>query len=203
MADILPRIANGLADQADASNDPANARALAQSAADALVLCRNAKYVSKELRNDAALADVEAKLARVARRQETQSELNAGLAKIKAATAAGDVRAAYAAHKQLLDAHPELVASAALKSAIIEASATERSAIKFVADEQPAETVERKTPWLAMLSTGYRQLTANAPATGVFCAGRRRARRVRRRDRKIALAAIRRICRRDDACVGR
>jgi outer membrane protein assembly factor BamB len=170
LADILPRIASGLADQADASNDPATARGLAQSAADALVLCRNAKYVSKELRNEAALSDVEAKLARVSRRQETRGELNQGLEAIKAATAAGDARAAYAAHKQLLAAHPELAANEALKSAIVAASAAERAGIKFVADEHPAETSELKTPWLAMLSTGYRQLTANAPASGVFCA---------------------------------
>ena len=69
LAEILPRIASGLADQADASTDPAAAEKIAQSADDALVLCRNAKYVSKELRDDAALADVEAKLARVSRRQ--------------------------------------------------------------------------------------------------------------------------------------
>ncbi len=170
LADILPKIASGLADQADASSDPAAAQELAKSAADALVLCRNAKYVSKELRNDAALDDVEKKLARVSRRQETRGDLAEGLSTIKQAIEAGDTRAAYAAHKQLLDAHPELAADDSLRAIIVEAAAAEQAGIKFVADEQQAETTERKTPWLAVLSTGYRQAKGDAPATGTFCA---------------------------------
>jgi outer membrane protein assembly factor BamB len=170
LAEILPRIASGLADQADASADPATAEKIAQSAADALVLCRNAKYVSKELRDDAALADVEAKLARVSRRQATRSDLTQGLAAIKSAITAGDTRAAYTAHKQLIEQHPELAGDEQLRAAIVEASAAEQAGVKFVADEHAAETTERPTPWLAMLSTGYRQVTAAAPATGTFCA---------------------------------
>jgi outer membrane protein assembly factor BamB len=168
LADILPRIATGLAAQADAATDPQVAQSIAQSAADALVLCRNAKYVSKELRNDAALGEVEAKLARVSRRQETRGDLAKGLDEIKAAITAGDPRAAYAAHRKLLEQHPELAADESLQAIIIEASAAELAGIKLVADEHAAETTERKTPWLAMLSTGNRQVIADAPATGVF-----------------------------------
>jgi outer membrane protein assembly factor BamB len=170
LAELLPKIAAGLADQADASNDPTTAQSLAQSAADALVLCRNAKFVSKELRNDAALADVEQKLARVSRRQETRGDLDRALSAIRASIAAGDVRAAYTAHQQLLGEHPELATDKSLEAAIVAASAAERAAVKYVAEPRAAETVERPTPWLAMLSIGDRQVTATAPATGTFCA---------------------------------
>lgn len=170
LAEILPTIASGLADQADANQDPEAAQKIAASAVDALTLCRNAKYVSKELRDDTALAEVEAKLARVQRKQETLGELQQGIAAIRAAIAAGDIRAAYAAHKSLIDQHPELSGDEQLQKAVIEASTAELAGVKFVAEVHPAETTDRKTPWLAMLATGYRQQTAAAPTTGNFCA---------------------------------
>jgi outer membrane protein assembly factor BamB len=170
LAELLPRIAGGLAEQADASDDPAEAVRLTKAAGEALVLCRNAKYVSKELRDDVALADVEEKLARVGRRQQTRGDLENGLATIKAAIALGDTRAAYAAHKQLLDDHPELAANDQLQAIVVETSAAEKAGVKFVVDEHAAETTERPTPWLAALATGNRQATATAPANGTFCA---------------------------------
>ncbi|MEX2091155.1 MAG: PQQ-binding-like beta-propeller repeat protein [Pirellulales bacterium] len=170
LAELLPRIASGLADQADASDDPAEAERLTKAAAESLILCRNAKYVSKELRDDVALADVEEKLARVGRRQQTRGDLDSGLTTIKTAIAAGDTRAAYAAHKQLLDDHPELATNDQLKAIIVETSVAEKAGVKFVVDEHAAETTERPTPWLAALATGNRQAIATAPANGTFCA---------------------------------
>lgn len=170
LAELLPQIARGLAAQAGEADDPTEAKRLAEQSVAALDLCRNAKFVSKDLRDDAALADVETKLARVSRRQSTRVELAKTVEAMKAAIAGGDARAAYAAHEQLLGVHPELAADATLQATILEASRAERDAIKFVADEHAAEIVERPTPWLVVLTTGSRESNAPAPATGIFVA---------------------------------
>ena len=171
LAELLPKIASGLADQADAEADkPETAQRLTKAAGDALVLCRNAKYVSKEFRDDVALADIEEKLARVGRRQQTRGDLESGLAAMKTAIAAGDTRAAYVTHKQLLEDHPELATNDELHAIIVETSSAEKAGVKFVVDEQAAKTTERPTPWIAALATGNRHAIANAPATGTFCA---------------------------------
>jgi len=170
LAELLPRIASGLADEADASDDPTIAERLSKSAGEALDLCRNVKYVSKELRDDDALADVEQDLARVARRGQTRGDLKKALATIQAAVAAGDTRAAYAAHRQLVEQHPELAVNESLRAIIVKATTVEQAGIKYVADQHAAETTERPTPWLVALATGNRQVKAEAPAHGTFCA---------------------------------
>ncbi len=171
LAEFLPKIASGLANQADAeAGNPEAAERLTKAAHQALDLCRNPKYVSREFRDDVALADVEELLARVERRQQTRGDLEAGLAAMKTAVAAGDTRTAYLLHKQLLENHPELVANDELRAIIVATSAAERAGVKFVADEQAAKTAERPTPWISTLATGNRHATAAAPATGTFCA---------------------------------
>ncbi|MGD9636451.1 MAG: PQQ-binding-like beta-propeller repeat protein, partial [Pirellulales bacterium] len=170
LAELLPQIARGLAVQAGQADDPAEAKRLAEQTVAALDLCRNAKFVSKDLRDDAALEEVETELARVSRRQATRGELGKTVEAMKTAIAAGDARGAYAAHEQLLAVHPELAADATLQATILEASAAERSAIKFVADEHAAETAECPTPWLAVLTTGNRESITPAPTTGTFVA---------------------------------
>lgn len=171
LADLLPKIASGLVEQANAAiDDPQEAQRLSKEANAALELCRNAKYVPKQLRDEPALAEVEERLARVSRRQQTRIDLDAGLAAIKAAIDSGDTRAAYATHRKLLEDHPELLTNEQLKATIVAASAAEKDGVKFVADEQAAETTERPTPWLAALATGDRHSLTPAPATGVYCA---------------------------------
>jgi outer membrane protein assembly factor BamB len=170
LAELLPQIAQGLATQAGASREPADAQRIAAQAVAALELCRNAKYISKDLRDDAALKEVEADLARVSRRQQTRSELAEGIAKMKAAVSSGDVRASYEAHKQLLAAHPELAGDSSLQAAVVETSVAEQAGIKFVDEPQAAETEERPTPWLAVLTTGNRETLSTAPASGTYVA---------------------------------
>lgn len=170
LAELLPQIAQGLATQAGDSGDPADAQRLAAQAVTALELCRNAKFISKDLRDDVALAEVEAELARVSRRQQTRGKLAETITTMKSAVAAGDIRAAYEAHKQLLAAHPELAGDSSLQAAVVETSVAEQAGIKFVAMEQPAETSERPTPWLALLTTGNREALSTAPGSGTFVA---------------------------------
>jgi len=170
LAELLPQIARGLAQQAGQTEDPAESQRLAEQAVAALELCRNAKFISKDLRDDVALAEVESELARVNRRQQTRGELADTIKKMKSAVSGGDIRAAYAAHEELLATHPELAGDASLRAAILETSTAERGGIKFVVAEQAAETSERPTPWQAVLSTTNREEVAPAPATGVFTA---------------------------------
>ncbi len=171
LAELLPRIAGGLAEQADASTgNPIESERVTALARDALALCRNAKFVSKEFRDDTALQEIEDKLARVQRRQQTRGELELGLATIKSAIKKGDTRAAYTIHKKLLEDHPQLATDEQLKAIVVEASAAEKAGIKFVADEHAAETNERPTPWLTALATANRKTIAAAPATGIYSA---------------------------------
>ena len=80
LAKLLPEIAHGLANQADAATeDPAEAQRLVEIATEALGLCNTPKYVSKEFRDDAELATIEETLARVTQRQKTRGELNAAV----------------------------------------------------------------------------------------------------------------------------
>ena len=171
LAEFLPKIANGLANQADAAaDDPAAAERLSKAARAALQLCRNPKYVSREFRDDVELTGIEEMLARAGRRQQTRAALATGLAAIKTAIAAGDTRTAYVTHKQLLEDHPELANNEQLRAIIVETSAAEKAGIKFVVDEKVATTTERPTPWITALATGNRHTIANAPAKGTFCA---------------------------------
>lgn len=170
LAELLPQIARGLAQQAGRSNNPAEAQRLAGKAVEALDLCRNAKFVSKDLRDDAALAEVEAELARVSRRQLTRGELSKTIDAMKAAVNDGNPREAYAAREQLLALHPELAGDEVLQAAILEAAKAERDSIQFVAEEQAAETSERTTPWLTVLTTANRQSIAPAAGKGTFVA---------------------------------
>jgi outer membrane protein assembly factor BamB len=171
LAEFLPKIANGLANQADAAaDDPAAAERLSKAARAALQLCRNPKYVSREFRDDVELTGIEEMLARAGRRQQTRAALAAGLEAIKTAIAAGDTRTAYVTHKQLLEDHPELANNEQLRAIIVETSAAEKAGIKFVVDEKVATTTERPTPWITALATGNRHTIANAPAKGTFCA---------------------------------
>jgi PQQ-like domain len=171
LAELLPAIASGLANQADAEADnPEAAERLTKATREALELCRNPKYVSREFRDDVELNSIEEMLARAGRRQQTRADLAAGIAAMKSAIAAGDTRTAYVTHQQLLEHHPELTTNEELRAIIVETSAAEKAGITFVVDEKAAETGDRPTPWLTALATGNRHMVAKAPATGTFCA---------------------------------
>lgn len=170
LAELLPQIARGLAQQGGKATDPAEAQRLAAEAVEALELCRNAKFVSKDLRDDAALAEVDAELARVSRRQQTRGELAKTVEAMKAAVAGGDVRGAYEVHEKLLALHPELSGDEVLRAAVLETAAAERAGITFAAEEKTAETAERAAPWLAVLTTANRESISPASGNGTFVA---------------------------------
>jgi outer membrane protein assembly factor BamB len=171
LAALLPQIARGLADQAEKTVDkPDEVTRWTKAATDTLALCADTKYLPKALRNEGELDAVEETLARVNRRQQSQHDLEEANRSMQAAIDKGDSLAAYAAHKLVLQTHPELVADDTLKAMLVATSKAEQTAVTFVADEHPADTAERPTPWLAALALAHRHSGAKAASTGTFCA---------------------------------
>jgi outer membrane protein assembly factor BamB len=166
LAALLPRIAQGFADRADAAASLEDARKSIDQAGLTLALASNTRYIPDALRNQAQLDEVKATLARIERRQQTQQDLKKALADMESAVTAGDTNAAYAAHRKLIVERPELVADAALKAMVEKTTAAEQAKIHFVADERPAETSEQPTPWVASLAIAQRRAGGAAGAAG-------------------------------------
>ncbi|MEN1681756.1 MAG: hypothetical protein AAGJ46_19415, partial [Planctomycetota bacterium] len=75
LASILPAIAKGLADKADAATEVEEIGQFRELARDALVLCANTKYVPTRLRDKQELNEIEIVLQRVQFRQEALTAL--------------------------------------------------------------------------------------------------------------------------------
>ncbi|MEO0531034.1 MAG: PQQ-binding-like beta-propeller repeat protein, partial [Planctomycetota bacterium] len=169
-ASLLPRIARGLAEEADtlSAESGTNDRVskLVASASEALTLVNNTKYVPKSLRDDADLAVIRELLERVDRRREAVADLEETLAKIDTALSGGDVSQAYAAQTALLRRRPELRDDPRLAEKLSAAVEAERQVVTFVADEAAAETDERPGPLALALANPRR--TGTVEANGVF-----------------------------------
>jgi outer membrane protein assembly factor BamB len=169
LAALIPQIAQGLAKQAEAapptSEDSAKFVALTNKA---LELCDNASYVPKQLRDEAKLAAVRDSLELVERRHQSQVALEAALKEMDTAVAAGKPIGAYAIHTTLVREHPELSDEKALAEAVQKTTAAEKAAIRFVEEQQPAETSERPTPWIAALAVASHR-GGTAPVQGPVC----------------------------------
>jgi outer membrane protein assembly factor BamB/TolA-binding protein len=169
IAALLPRIAAGLADRAEAATDPADVKQQIEQATAALTLCNNTNYIPKSLRDESELDGVRETLEVAQRRLDSHEDLQQSLAAMDDAVAAGNTPAAYKAQRDLLKKHPELSDDESLATAVARVSAAEQSGIRFVADQQPAETTERATPWVMSLALAHRRDTTPATDTGVAC----------------------------------
>ncbi len=165
LAALLPRIALGLAKEAEAADDPDTAKRLVEQSTAALALSSNTKYVPKSLRYEAELGEVREMLGRIERRRQSQQDLQEAIGAMEQAIGAGDTRAAYAHHVQFVKDHPDLSGDEGLRGMLKKTTAAEQAAIRFVADEQAAETSERPTPWLASLAVANRRVRPAANAT--------------------------------------
>lgn len=165
LAALLPRIARGLADQAEAAGDPTAAGDAVEMATTALTLCSNTMYIPRSLRDDPELAEVQRVLDRVARRQKSHQGLQQGLQAMEEAVAAGDTRAAYDVRRQLVDEYPTLASDAQLAAMVAKTSAAEQAGIRFVAEEQKPQTTDRPVPWTAALVVAQRRRAATGGGT--------------------------------------
>ena len=170
LATLLPRIAAGLADQAEAvAEDPAAATPLVEQATRALELCVNTKYVPKKFRDDAEIEEIRDTLARVERRKLSFDDLATTIQTMTEANQAGNTRDAYEAYRTLVKKHPELSSNEQLMAKIAETSLAEQNGIRFQADEQPALPAAADTPIRRAIAVGQRRSNTASSATGTVC----------------------------------
>ena len=171
LAALLPQIALGLAQQAEqAGAGTDEALRLTELANKALALCSNTIYIPKEFRDEGKLTVVRETLQRVERHQQTTIALKEGLSAMEQAIAANKTGDAYLAYRKLRVDYPELAGDAALAEMVNKTASAEQAVIRFVAEEQAAETTDRPTPWVAALAVAHRRDAAvSAQQSGVVC----------------------------------
>lgn len=156
LASLLPKIAQGLANQAEKSDDPAEVAELVKQTNTALAFCTNTKYIPKTFRDEVLLEEVNQTLLRVERARAQNAGLAEGLANIQQAIDQGDTAAAYQVHTKLLDEFPGLINDERLAAKVEEISAAEASTVKYLAEKQPADTQPRPREVVAEIALAER-----------------------------------------------
>lgn len=146
LAVILPKIAEGLAEEAREKKDAS----LAAQSRKALELYANANYVPKNARNEPKMREIQAALALVERDLQRDRTLREAVTKIQEAGSRGDAAAAYALRKDLLKEYPDLAVHPSLQQAILAVAQAERTLVKFVREPQTALTAEPEGPAAAV-----------------------------------------------------
>ena len=167
LASLLPGIAKGLSEKADAAESLEEIEKYVKLTEEALVLCANSKYLPSRLRDEAEIDRIDELLARIGQRQVALGALEETIATMKQAIASGDTRTAYASHAQFTKAHPEKAADVELAATVAATSEAEQAGIKFVEEPIKAKTTEAKTSVKAAVAMADRRRTAEAPAEGV------------------------------------
>ena len=167
LASLLPKIAQGLANQAERATESAKVQELVDQTNGALSLCSNTKYIPKTFRDEVLLSEISQTLQRVERSQAQNAALAKALADMQAAIDGGDTAAAYRIHDKLLDEHPGLINDEQLSAKVLEISTAESSVVKFVEESQPATTESRPSQVIAELALANRTGPAVDGADGV------------------------------------
>lgn len=166
MSELLTKIAVGLANQAEASDDNDQARQLIEKAKTAIGLTSNTKLVPQRFRLATELDMAKETLERVQRRLTRDADLAAAIAAMDAAMAKGDSATAFAEHKALLDQYPRLFDNEQLAAKIREVAAAEQALVKFAPASQAAATDESPSPLVAALALADRSGPAAPDAAG-------------------------------------
>jgi tetratricopeptide (TPR) repeat protein len=171
LAALLPQIALGFAKQAEkAAPGAEEVNDLNEKAQKTLELCNNVTYIPKTMRDEGKLAQVRESLQLTAHRQQSHHALQEALASMEKSTSEGNTAASYVAHRKLVRDYSQLAADAGLQEMLKQTIVAEQAAIKFVKEEQAAETSERPTPWIAALAVAHhRGAPAAARASGTAC----------------------------------
>ncbi|MDC0935024.1 PQQ-binding-like beta-propeller repeat protein [Pirellulales bacterium] len=146
LSSLLTNIAEGLAEEAQSSSDPAEIKQRLEQTLEVIGLTANTKYVPASLILKDRLAPVRETIERVERQQQRNVDLAATIAAIEAAIADRDPARGYEARKQLLKQYPALSDDESLAAKVLEVAAVEQSAVKFVEMEQAAESGPRDGP---------------------------------------------------------
>lgn len=158
LSELLPRIARGLADQAEKgdANDETITKRLEQAAV-VLAIASNTKYIPEELRQPAQIGEIQATLDLVKTRLQRKVDLAAALKKMEEVTAAGTPAEALKIRNTLLLSHPSLGDDASLAEAVAKVGAAEQAAVKFVESRQAAVTTPAESPIVAELALADRR----------------------------------------------
>ncbi len=156
LASLLPKIAQGLANQAERANEADAVESLVKQSNIALSLCNNTKYIPKTFRDEVLLSEVSETLDRVQREQEQNRALTKALADMQLAIDAKDTAQAYQVHDRLLDEHPGLINEEQLAAKVLEISAAESSVVRYIAEAQDAITEPRPSRVVAELALANR-----------------------------------------------
>jgi outer membrane protein assembly factor BamB len=160
LSSLLTTIAEGLAEQADASTDEAEVKERIAQINEVLGLTANTKYVPQRFQLGKQLNAVRETLARVEARQQRGADLAAALVKIDEAIAAGDSAAAFAVRTELVKQHPVLFDDQLLSEKVLAIAAAEQKLVKFVESPQAAMTTPIEGPIVAELALAERRGTA-------------------------------------------
>ena len=159
---LLPKIAQGLAAQAEKESDPDKIVSLVTESKEALALCNNTKFIPTSFRDDVVIAGIDQTLDRVERDQEQRGKLGDALEAIQKQIDAANTAEAYAIHKQLLQDYPGLLSDESLAAKVREISAAEQTVVSFTEEQKAAQTDEHPSPFLAELALAAR----SGPASG-------------------------------------
>jgi PQQ-like domain len=138
LSSLLTTIATGLAEQADAADDPQLVAERVEQINTALALTANTKYVPQGLRRNTELAAVRETLDRVLQRQQREQDLAVGLASMDEAIGKGDTAAAFDVRRKLIKQYPVLLESKPLGEKLLKIAEAERTLVKFVEERKAA-----------------------------------------------------------------
>lgn len=170
LSDLLPRIARGLADRAEASENAEESKTLFDQATTALGMTGNTKYIPKSRREKSELEGIRETLDRIERRQKSFSDLESTLAEIDEALAKKDTAAAFAAQQALVEEHPSLIGNQRIMQSLERISDAQRESIQYVAEKLEASSADLASDVEATLPVANRRKRGEAPLAGVYCA---------------------------------
>ena len=146
LSSLLTKIAEELAAESEQSTDPDEIRQRLEQTRAAIGLTSNTKYVPASLVLKDRLEPVLETIERVERQQQRNVDLAATLVEIDAAIADGDPARGYEARKELLKKYPTLRDDQSLHAKVLEISAVEQAAVKYVELKQAAAPGPRDGP---------------------------------------------------------
>src|SRR5690606_30788058 len=166
--DLLPRIAQQLAEEAEKASDPAESQRLHAMAKEALGMAYNTKYIPKASRDVTQLEGIREMIDRIERRQQALVDLDSTLTNIAAAVEKGEAGKAFNEQEQLLEKHPSLLGNPRLEEALAKIAAAEQQTVTFREEPIEATTDDRPSPVKAELGMVSVRQEGNAPAQGMY-----------------------------------
>lgn len=171
LATLLPKIAEGLALQAEKASEEGDADATTlgvERTNAALNMVGNTKYVPKSLRDDIQIGLIGETLERIERRRIALVALQETLVSMEQANSSNVPRDAYVDYAKLIDNHPELVDEPKLIEALENTAQTEKSAIQFTPDSSEAVAEERPSNIFRAIAVANQGLEGTAETDGVY-----------------------------------